>query len=910
MHSVARLFPLLSGTIAVSDVTLINPDLTVKGQKFEPTAVDSNTVENAKDAPQESAVPPVQIESLNLKGAKITFTPLDGKAMNIEIPALSLQADTLYGPYEFDGTVIYNAMNIAFEGESGAYSKTETMPVNIKVTSDGYSMNFDGIVDTTAAEMSVQGETSVTAKSLSEFGVPLKGALSASGLLTASSSSAKLDNGVVTLGDAKAKLNLTATGLGEGQTKNIKTDIVFSSAIDLDDILGEMKAKAKPESTKTDTTAATKQTYTFLPQTIELPSNMVVNAAITAPAIQYEGQSIKGVSLNASVNGGIIKTSMKAEQLPDGGALNMNATVKAESTSKNGANGSTILANPSLVFDGNITVKSIKALASDWLGVVDAKTFDNAAIPNSLNGTLGGGISGATAKLTAPKLQAGQYNITGLALSYINAATPKFDISIADIDGAAVKVAGTAGNTKEFNVSLSHPNAARAIQIVQPDFKSTPTLTKPMNFNALVNMNDNAIVINNMAAKLGDISTKGTVNVNTSSSKPDIKAELAFGKLDTQALMGGEKSMGTPTSGSSSASKSSGAPWTRDAIDTEFMRTMNIDIKATAETLVHGTWTITNPVLDIALKDGVLSVRDITGGLFGGSVALNGKLSAPAAGQALDVNGSIKASDVDMNKLFKAATAQSKDRVLGQASFNMDVSANGVSSSALVNSLNGDGQINTTELTIKGIDLAKLSEAISDESLTDLKAAIDGISNGGQTVFDPVSSKLTIREGTMPVDKLTLKNATATLTSDGYVSFSRWMMDLKNTILITQPEQLPELVINIKGPLNNPSKNVANDLIRSYVMGKYGAKISDKVDQLLGDKLKDTPVKGLINNFLGVPNRAPTAVEPTPAPSNDNSAPTVSEEPQAAAPAPAPQPAPQPSVEEQAIKGLMNVFGK
>ena len=514
--------------------------------------------------------------------------------------------------------------------------------------------------------------------------------------------------------------------------------------------------------------------------------------------------------------------------------------------SKNGANGSTVLANPSLAFDGNVNVKSIKALVTDWLDMVDSKTFENPAVPNTLNGTLGGGVNGAVVKLTAPQLQAGQYNRKGLALSYKNAATPSFDIAIADIDGAAVKLAGTAGNDKEFNVSLSHPDAAKAIQIAQPDFKSTPTLAKPVAFNALVAMNDDAILVQNMKAKLGDISTKGVVNINTSSNKPDVKAELAFGKLDTQALMGGEKSSGTPTSGSTSvASKSAGAPWTRDAIDTEFMRAMNIDIKATAETLVHGTWTINNPKLDVVLKDGVLTVRDVKGGLFGGSVALNGKLSAPAA---------------------------------------------------VINSLNGDGNIDTSDLTIKGIALTKLSEAISDESLSDLKAAIDGTTDGGQTVFQPISQKLTIREGTMPVDNLTLKNSTATLSSNGYVSFSRWMMDLKNVIQITEPEKLPELVMNIKGPLNNPSKNVANDIIRSYVMGKYGAKISDKVDKLLGDKLKDTPVKGLINNFLGVPNQAPSETK-------DNTAdePKVDTQPPAKA---------QPSVEEQAIKGLMDVFGK
>ena len=140
------------------------------------------------------------------------------------------------------------------------------------------------------------------------------------------------------------------------------------------------------------------------------------------------------------------------------------------------------------------------------------------------------------------------------------------------------------------------------------------------------------------------------------------------------------------------------------------------------------------------------------------------------------------------------------------------------------------------------------------------------------------------------------------MTSDGYVSFSRWMMDLKNTILITEPEQLPELTMTLKGPLNNPSKNVASDLIRSFVMGKYGSKIQNKVDKILGDKLKDSPVGGMINGLLGLPEKQqPTTTTETPATEEKSTEPTTET---------APAPAKQPSVEEQAIKGLLDAFGK
>ena len=273
---------------------------------------------------------------------------------------------------------------------------------------------------------------------------------------------------------------------------------------------------------------------------------------------------------------------------------------------------------------------------------------------------------------------------------------------------------------------------------------------------------------------------------------------------------------------------------------------------------------------------------------------MTGRAEAKAEGQPLSVSSSMKAENVNLSHLVKAAMAQTKERVIGTGSFNLNLSSVGLSSSALIYALNGDGAITTSDLIVKGIDLAKVTEAISDESLTDFVGVVQGAFNSGQTAFEPLNHPITIREGVMPVNNLTLRSATADLIANGTVNFAGWMMDVTNTVDFTNPDDLPSVDMTLKGPINAPQKNVAQDVLTSFIKAKYGAKIQQKIQ----DKLGDSPAGAIINNILGLPQPQPQAQQAPAA--ND----TVTPDQQPAAEQP------QPSPEEQILRGLFNQIGK
>jgi hypothetical protein len=508
---------------------------------------------------------------------------------------------------------------------------------------------------------------------------------------------------------------------------------------------------------------------------------------------------------------------------------------------------------------------------------------------------------------TSKEMILGDYKLASSKVELTTGETLVIDLSIGNFEGAKVSAKGTMDMVQGVDVSVSHPNAAQFIKVFNPEFQSSPNLEQAFTFKGKVKVDGDTIRVEGMDAKIGGIDAKGLVSINNGGSIPVIVADMQFGNLDTQALLTG-KSSSAATAGSSQAGggassqspKPTSAPWTRDAIDTSFLRAMNLDLTARANRLVHGTWAIQQPQIDIDLNNGTLVMNSLSGQMFGGAFNMNGRAEAKAEGQPLSVSSTMNAENVNLAELVKAATSQTKERVTGTGSFSLNLSSSGLSSSALIYALNGDGKITASDMIVRGIDLAKVTEAISDESLTDLGQVVRGAFSSGQTAFQAIDHPITIREGVMQVNNLTLRSATADLIANGPVNFADWTMDVTNTIDFTNPDDLPSVEMTLKGPLNAPQKNVAQDVLMSFIKNKYGRKIQKKIQEELGD----SPAGAIINNLLGLPTQQrqqPTQQAPA---ANDNVEQPVKEQPQE-------QPeAPQQTPQEQLLRGLFDQIGR
>jgi hypothetical protein len=145
------------------------------------------------------------------------------------------------------------------------------------------------------------------------------------------------------------------------------------------------------------------------------------------------------------------------------------------------------------------------------------------------------------------------------------------------------------------------------------------------------------------------------------------------------------------------------------------------------------------------------------------------------------------------------------------------------------------------------------------------------------------------------------------------IDLPNWFMDLAGEALLIGSPNAPPLGVTLKGPVNQPVRDIKTAEFERYVIGRAGGKllpgsVQDKLDKL---------APGL-GGFLGLPPAGPAAAPtpaaapaaaPTPAPA-PAPAPSTSETPPAPAPAesqtpaPAPEPA-KPATANDLLKGLL-----
>ena len=127
---------------------------------------------------------------------------------------------------------------------------------------------------------------------------------------------------------------------------------------------------------------------------------------------------------------------------------------------------------------------------------------------------------------------------------------------------------------------------------------------------------------------------EGTVDAKLA-GKPNVTADLRAASLDVDKLSGGGGGGGAPARGGAQAA-SANAP-----IDTSPLRSVDASVKFTAGTLVMGTTRLANADIAATLKDGVLTLSHLKGGLYGGALAFSGVVNGSQPALSFDMKGDV-----------------------------------------------------------------------------------------------------------------------------------------------------------------------------------------------------------------------------------------------------------------------------
>jgi len=437
-----------------------------------------------------------------------------------------------------------------------------------------------------------------------------------------------------------------------------------------------------------------------------------------------------------------------------------------------------------------------------------------------------------------------------------------------------------------LNVRVRHPDFVQAVRVFSPAFGQG--VGRPIDLAGQVSINGKVYDIKDLKGTLGGSDLAGDVHADLSGSIPSIKADLTSKTLGLGDFVGVKSQ--APSGGSSTAqvAASTGAGrstshWSREAMDTGFLKAMNMDLSVKAGTLTYGSWLLTSADFKAKMADGKLTAP-LNAKLYGGS--LNADLSASASGDGAPLNIAFKADgkDVNIGSFMSALTASSKKKADGTGSISVDVKGSGVSSAALMSSLTGKIDVATRTLVIYGIDLDKLAANTVEAFDGGWKGVLAGVTTqgfaGGDTEFKDIDQSFALSEGNMPIKdfKLETTSSNAIIISNGYVNFANWNMDLSNQVQVTQPKDVPVIGLRLFGPLDTPQKSVNSAALDNLLKGK----VSDKLGEVISDKLgEDSKAGELIGNLLGVKKKEPVIAPTTTTPS----APATTTQPVAPAPA-------------------------
>ncbi len=618
---------------------------------------------------------------------------------------------------------------------------------------------------------------------------------------------------------------------------------ISADKIDLDALQarmgGQKKAQAPTQSNAGDTAPAPATKKADLNETLkplrdfELPVNLTFD--LSAQKLVTGGQTIEGVRLKGKSAGrSLVLDTASANNIKGG-----TASVKGK-------------------------ISNLKALSGIDLDLY-GKTSDADTLLKSFNvdlSRLPSKIGSAEAKL----------NLTGAAEDL------KFTSNVAALRGT-VDATGTVKNALSGSpditaqaIGLKHPDFVQAMQIFNPEFEAPEGLSgKAVDFYTSMAISGQTYKLSGIKAKIGPTSMTGNITADMSGARPNLSGDINLGNLALDVLLTGKKAatgssavQRTGASGSSgtSSSNSSNARWSRNAIDTGWMRSADLNFDIKANQITYGEWLFSQPKTKLTLQNGALKVDNLTAGLFNGSASLNADVAAPADPKqpiTLAVDSTMKNASIE--RLSRALSGSNKLQGSGAVNFNMDVQSAGISPSALINNLKGKADVNGDNIVLEGFDFARLARGLStEEKLIDSATSfVQGATSGGQTQFDTLTGDYDITEGIIKITKMQLDGPDAVIDSTGQVSLPAYRIDTKHMISLKNVENLDPFPVTIEGPLDNP-KTIGFNVVEEYLRKKLERKIVKELPKLLGDDVNEK-----LQQFGIIPrDQAPAAGTETP----------------------------------------------
>ena len=864
---------LISGDIQSSNVLNLNPFLgkSSSQQSTLKKSTDGKAASNKEIVPSSLTLPMDIDANVKLDVAGLRFQKNNLRGVFVDLNKKSGDIKAAFKIVEMAGqSKASGNLSIAYGSESKSPKTGQVTYSDPKV-----AYKVDGQIGQLAAflnEFAPAADTKALTKLYSNAQFNLDGSLS---------------NGAITLKDSTVKLNDLVVGLSgkyvpETQSKRAKAVIeARADSINFDAIMGKSSAGGAGAGNKAAQSSGNKSKMLDPLRQLSLPLDLDFDISLQKARIN--GADLSGLRLDGKIFPNAITLDTVSVKNYVGAALSLKGGI------------SNLDKLSGLDLTGYIKTDDLKSFAKT-LQVDVSKLPANV---NKLEASVEGkGAIEAMSFAANVKALGGSLDANGQVQNILG--TPAFD-------GLALRV--------------KHSNANTAIKSVSPKFKGNDALNQAIDFYSKVNSSGKVYDLSDMKVALGKTNFTGNLKVDTGNKIIGVSGDINAGKIALDSLLGAKTAA---TSAGGSSSSGSKGKWSDKPIDLSFMNTTNINVNLSAQNLTYGKWSFSNPSTALKIANGVMNVNGLKAGVFGGNATLNTKVTA----NPVTIDLSSNMSSIDLEKLAGALSNSNKLKTRGDVSFGVDVKGSGESSRALISSLNGSSNVNGTNITIQGFDLAKLAQGLNTEQkfASSLQNFATGALKGGETVFDTLKGDYAITNGIVNITSMALDGKSSTITSTGKVDLPKWFINVNNSVALKNVEGFDPVNVQIKGSLNNPA-TLGKNILEDYIQDKLKRKITKELPGLLGDDVTEKlqkfgivpgadgasvkpSLEGLVDGLLKPKSeKKPEVIEEIkPAPNTESVAPeeaapeAVEKKPQPAPKKEKPKPTPEDAV-EKLLKG-------
>jgi uncharacterized protein involved in outer membrane biogenesis len=390
-----------------------------------------------------------------------------------------------------------------------------------------------------------------------------------------------------------------------------------------------------------------------------------------------------------------------------------------------------------------------------------------------------------------------------------NADNMRLDLGLQGFGGNA-KVAGTvsapglAGKPAapvrfDLAISANHPEFRDLLAALVPGYQPQANKLGPLALSAKASGSTASASLSDLSLKAGQNSLTGNMKVDQTAARPFVTAALRGGLVDLTPFSPPGKKGGGGTSG--------GERWSREPLDLSILQSFDADVDFAADRFISGETQIDNLQAKLAVRDGTLTITELTGNTYGGAVNLTGTLASRGVPT---FKGHVVADKVNIDEV------SSSSLVKGPVSFDADLASSGYSMAELMNALQGTGKVDgtvtvlgkveqmvgTAALSVLGQQLTKMTGVQQVQNMTDYI-------NASYQAFvgrpNALNGNFNITRGVVNTQDMSFANDQAKALITGDANLGAWTIGMLVNVFSMQFPDQPCLTLDLLGILDSPT---------------------------------------------------------------------------------------------------------